>query len=428
MNTRHSGTLLIILIVFITTLLLLSAKSDGSLGSTNILLLGAQFLGIIGAVLFSLSFVLSSRARFVEYLFDGLGDAYKVHHITGAIGFIFLINHPFLLVLKAFINGSSTAMYLIPVGPVSYSYGIYAIYFLLTLIVLTLFIKLPYNIWKVTHTFMGASLFFALLHVLNIESDVSRNMVLGLWVEFFLLAGGVAFIYRLFLYKKVTGTYLYKVGHFSAVGEVFNLTLFPEGESIKSSVGQYAFLKVLNNKQVSKEEHPFSIVEINEMGGIVFSVKKIGDYTRTLGNLKSGDKVEIVGPFGIIHKKLDAHPEPVFVAGGIGITPFVATVEEALTSGKKVYLYYSVREPAEALYDERFKELAEKFSNFKYKLWISNTRGKIGAQNIQQDINDLSKKFFFVCGPKPMMDSLKKQLREKGVKSDDIYMEDFTLR
>ena len=125
---------------------------------------------------------------------------------------------------------------------------------------------------------------------------------------------------------------------------------------------------------------------------------------------------------------MDAHPEPVFVAGGIGITPFVATVEEALASGKNVYLYYSVREPAEALYDERFKELAEKFSNFKYKLWISNTRGKIGAQNIQQDINDLSKKFFFVCGPKPMMDSLKKQLREKGVKSDDIYMEDFTLR
>ncbi|HAI62906.1 MAG: Ferric reductase domain protein transmembrane component domain-containing protein [candidate division WWE3 bacterium GW2011_GWF2_41_45] len=428
MNLKHKGNILIILILLITVALFMLAKEPGDLITTNPLLLFSQFLAIIGTALFSMSFVLSSRARSVEHLFDGLGNAYKVHHFIGTTGFLFLINHPALLVLKAFFNDSSTTLYLIPGDLRSYNYGIFAIYLLILLIVLTLFIKLPYNIWKFTHTFMGAVLLFALLHVLNIESDVSGNTLLGLWMKFLLIAGGAAFIYKQFLYKKVSGKYIYRVSGLSTEGEVVNLSLSPEEKSVNIRPGQYAFIKVLDNKNVTKEEHPFSIVEVNDAGEVIFSIKKLGDYTRTLGNLNKGDTVEIVGPFGAVYKKLNTDSDLVFIAGGIGVTPFVEAVERALEAGKNVSLYYSVHEQPEALYNDRFKKLSEKHSAFNYKVWLSNTRGKISVATIESDLKSLSHKFFLICGPKPMMDGLKSQLKSKGVKPGSIYTEDFDLR
>ncbi|MFA6981494.1 MAG: ferric reductase-like transmembrane domain-containing protein [Patescibacteria group bacterium] len=428
MGTKHLGDRLIILIALLTVLIFLGAKQDISHGPTNPLLFFSQLFAVLGAVLFSLSFVISSRARFIERLLDGLSDAYKTHHFIGALGFTLLINHPVLLILKAFFNESSTKLYFLPVGPVSYSYGIIALYSLIALIVVTLFINLPYNTWKFTHTFMGLSLIFALAHVFNIQSDVSRNLALEIWVKAFLLLGCLAYLYKILLYRKLSGSYLYKLVGLDTTGKVLNLFAFPKGKPITFSAGQYAFIRVLDNKGISREEHPFSIVEQMTDGKVTFSIKKSGDYTNRLDDLKVGNSLQIIGPFGLIHKKINTKQDCVFIAGGIGITPFVGAVKVALDLGRKAYLFYSIREQSENLYDDRFRDLSGKSDKLHYELWMSNVQGRLSISSIQDKVGALDNKLFLICGPKAMMYDLSKQLKEKGVKSENIYMEDFALR
>jgi predicted ferric reductase len=431
MNLKHNGNKLILLILILTTLLFFWAKKDAIQSPVNPFLFFSQLFAVLGAILFSLSFIISSRTRFIENLFDGLPDAYKTHHLIGALGFTLLLNHPLFLILKAFFNGVPVTIYLLPVGPLPYAWGVFSLYFMIALIVLTLFINLPYNVWKFTHTFMGLSLFFAARHIFNITSDISRNEILGTWVKFFVLIGIAAFLYKLFLYRKFSGSYIYKLVKLETFGAVHNLIASPEGKSIQFKPGQFVFVRVLNNKKVSNEEHPFSLVEKNANGEIVFSIKKSGDFTNKLENLNSGDRLEIIGPFGLIHKKLHKDLDYVFIAGGIGITPFIGAVEEVLNLGRKAYFFYSIKNQSEALYDDKLKSFVGKFDKMHYKIWFSDTQGKLSITGVQSSIEtgicDMADKFFLICGPKAMMYSLEKQLIEKGVDSKNIYMEDFDL-
>jgi len=400
MNFKNIGDKLIVIIVVITAVIFLWVKKTDTVNVAVPLLFVSQLLSTIGVVLFSLSFVISSRTRFIEKLFDGLSDAYKTHHFIGSLGFLFLINHPFFLILKAFFEESPIKLYFLPSITPSYNYGIFALYCLIALIIITLYINFTYSTWKFTHTFMGLSLFFTILHTLNITSDISRHPILGLWIKFFLLLACLAYIYKLLLYRKFSGSYIYKLVKLETIGEFHNLIAVPTDKSMDFKAGQYAFIRVLDSKYLSKEEHPFSIVEKLANDGIVFSIKKSGDYTDKLDNLREGTTLGIIGPFGIIHTKLNKDCDFVFIAGGIGITPFVDAIKQVLISGKKAYLFYSVHNQSEALYDNEFKGISS--NNMYYNLWTSDTRGRLNASIVESLIGDLTNKFFFICGPKSM--------------------------
>src|SRR3989339_392338 len=132
----------------------------------------SQVLALVGLTLFSLTFVLTTRAPFLENLFGGLDKVARVHHLLGTLSFLALVNHPLLL-------GPS---YLLPSSIASYNYGLIAFYVMVLVLIFTFLIRLPYQLWLKTHDFMGLSLVFAGLHLLNIGSDISRFPPLRFWV------------------------------------------------------------------------------------------------------------------------------------------------------------------------------------------------------------------------------------------------------
>ncbi len=68
-------------------------------------------------------------------------------------------------------------------------------------LVLTFFAKLPYQIWKFSHKFLGLAFFFAGLHSFFIKSDISRSQILRIYMFVLAGAGIIAFIYRVILTK-----------------------------------------------------------------------------------------------------------------------------------------------------------------------------------------------------------------------------------
>jgi predicted ferric reductase len=88
--------------------------------------------------------------------------------------------------------------------------------------------------------------------------------------------------------------------------------------------GQFAFVTFVKQEG----SHPFTIASASEtsLSRVVFQIKALGDYTKALGTkLASGQSVMIEGPYGrftLDHASSDS-PQ-LWVAGGIGITPFLS--------------------------------------------------------------------------------------------------------
>src|SRR5450830_439806 len=120
-----------IFLSLITFVLFLLSKTDSVSLFTNPLLSLSQIASLIGAVLLSFTFLLSSRFNFLEKFFGSLDKVYKQHHLYGAVAFLLLISHPLLLALRAFQNSISANIYLFPSTNLIYSAGVLALYSLI---------------------------------------------------------------------------------------------------------------------------------------------------------------------------------------------------------------------------------------------------------------------------------------------------------
>ena len=106
-----------------------------------------QVAGLVGMAMLSIAFVLSSRARFLEDYFGGLDKMYRVHHRLGQTAFVLLLIHPVAHALRFIPERFDRALlFLFPTHEkLAVNLGAYAFWGLLPLMVLTLFVKIPYD-------------------------------------------------------------------------------------------------------------------------------------------------------------------------------------------------------------------------------------------------------------------------------------------
>ena len=167
-------------------------------------------------------------------------------------------------------------------------------------------------------------------------------------------------------------------------------------------------------------------------------------------NLKPGDKVTISGPYGEFFIK-DTKAEMVYIGGGAGMAPLRSHIFELFKnreSDRKVSYWYGGRSRRELFYTDHFKEIEEKFPNFKYHIALSAALPEDNwtvKSDIHDDANEgyvgfihqvlldnyLSKHEapedieYYICGPPMMNDAVFKMLDELGVEPENIAFDDF---
>ena len=156
-------------------------------------------------------------------------------------------------------------------------------------------------------------------------------------------------------------------------------------------------------------------------------------------NLKPGDKVTISGPYGEFFIK-DTNREMVYIGGGAGMAPLrshLFHLFHTLKTGRKVSYWYGARSKREMFYDDHFKEIEDKFPNFRYHVALSdpmesdNWTGFTGF--IHQVVHDnyLSKHDdpteieYYMCGPPMMNKAVTGMLDDLGVEKEMIDFDDF---
>ena len=161
-------------------------------------------------------------------------------------------------------------------------------------------------------------------------------------------------------------------------------------------------------------------------------------FKRCLEKMPLGTDIQIEGPYGdfLLHHKIDR--PAVFLAGGIGITPFHSMVRQnALRRGlRRILLFYSNRRPEDAPFLAEFRDIARSNPNFTFVPTMSQMDrsrlpwdgdvGRIEADLLQKYLGEGASPVYYIAGPPKMVADLREMLVSSGVNEDDIRAEEFT--
>lgn len=414
------GWIVVILTQVVTVVLWLAAKVDNP--AASFARGGSQILALLGIMCLVWTFVLSIRHKWIEEMFGGLDKMYKAHHIIGGLAFVFLINHALLLIVDL-LPENGIAFYLIPATRISFTYGQISLYIMLILLALTFYINLPYRLWKLTHEWMGLVMIFGGLHTMLIRSDTQSYMLLRYWILGWSAVATFAFLYKRFVYYYFPRPVRYKVTTIGNQGDLLVLSLESVDPGIKFAPAQYGFVSLPSRK---RDEHPLSVLGSDETK-LILGVKVIGKFTKKLSELFKGDEVLVRGPFGLLSEKMEKAKHAVWIAGGIGITPFLS-MAMAVRADQKVDMYFCASVMPAQVITEPFAALCARNNNFHWLPCETSKTGRVTAAQILDHTGRDLDAMYLLCGPKVMMEDLATQFAKSGIKRSHIIYEDFAFK
>jgi ferredoxin-NADP reductase len=161
-------------------------------------------------------------------------------------------------------------------------------------------------------------------------------------------------------------------------------------------------------------------------------------FKRVLARDGTHVNIKMEGPGGsfVLHKNVEK--PAVFLAGGIGITPFFSIIQQATheKTPQQLYLFYSNRRPEDAPFLEALQEMAEHNPNFHFIATMTKMersdrawRGEKGVLNeemLLRYVPSLQGPIFYVAGPPAMVAAMRRMLTGAGVDEDDIRTEEFS--
>jgi ferredoxin-NADP reductase len=184
--------------------------------------------------------------------------------------------------------------------------------------------------------------------------------------------------------------------------------------------------------------HTFSIVSApfeNEL--VVATRMRDSAFKRALKALPIGSRVAIDGPFGSLTLHNDRARAAVFIAGGIGITPFMSMLRQATKDRlpQRLLLLYSNRRPQDAAFLAELQELERQNETFNLVAtmtelgdlrcpWDRQT-GVIDGPLIKRVVAGLPAPIYYVAGPPGLVEAMRQALNGAGIDDDDIRSEDF---
>ncbi len=216
------------------------------------------------------------------------------------------------------------------------------------------------------------------------------------------------------------------------------LKLKPGSKPIKQfEPGQYAAINFKRRMRPSVARCFSIVTSPHDPTQLQFSMRARGKFTTALSHLEEGDEVDVRGPYGGFVFDPDRHSDSIFIAGGIGITPFMSMMAYATEtqSPRHLQLLYGVQTQDDVPFLEELKDFTNRNPNLRVTLAVDRGEtnklaplgvemGRISPELIRRTLEN-GGKTVFICGPPPFMNGMVKTLMSYGVPKDRIITEAF---
>jgi predicted ferric reductase len=410
----------------------LDQRFDGRyLSLTSIAVLSA----LAGTSAFALNLVLGARLRPIEVLFGGLERMYKAHRLNGQIAFVLLLGHVVLILASRATISTSTALDLLrPSAGWTVFAGVLAFAGMTTAIVLTLFVRLGHELFVYVQRSFGFVFLGATYHVFTTEGALDGSRTLNLYMASLATVGIAAFAYRSVLGNLLVRRRKYRVAAVNRLGEsVTEVAMEPRAAPLAYAPGQFLFVNFREPFSAQfppflrNQFHPFSITSAPAEPRLRITVKAVGDYTRALRSLEPDVEAVVEGPYGAFSSRDLPSDRQIWIAGGIGVTPFLSMARSLSGDGPAVDFYYCVEHEPEAHFLDEIRAIARERKDFRVVVVPRDTDGFLTAERLAAEIPDLGSADVLICGPPAMIVGLRSQLRDRGVPAGRIHAEEFSF-
>lgn len=411
----YKGILFIFITMLASALLWTFATPFETIYAVNKL---SHIVGGLAITGFFLVFLLATRSKFLERWFHGLEHVYTYHKYLAILSIGLVIIHSQLQdMIPHHEKGVET-----PLRELAKELGELSQYGFIALIIIALFAKfLKYEHWRYIHRLLLLPYALGLYHAyFSSKYDLFQVTPLSIFTVITAVVGTMSALYMLTMYQDMrfnhrgTITGIQKI---SANTVELELTL---EQKLSYQAGQYIFLKIFQTG-LEKAPHPFSI-----SGGdgqkIFVSIKALGDFTKKVNTqIQLHSRVAIEGPYG--HLNFDkGHQQQIWVAGGIGITPFLSYLQSRPIN-KDIELFYSFRGHDDALYKDFLQKYAENNPDFKVHFIDTTSRERLNFEHLSVP----ARTSIYLCGPTTMVKRLTKHFKSMS-KEIDIHFERFKFK
>lgn len=381
-----------------------------------------------GMAMFALSLTLSGRYRWYDKLFGGLDKMYIAHRMLGTISLILLIVHPMALSVLALEEGIANSLSLwLKVSNFGILLGALALYALVGLVVWSIFAKSKYETFIKVHRFLGVAFIFGAAHAFLAGSILASNSFMYWYLLVLTAAGSTTFILYSLLGDILHRPLQYKLAKRQKYsGGVTELELAPTSRITNFASGQFVYIAFDELKD--QGYHPFSVSSGRRSANLKLAVREVGDFTDKLDELPIGAVARIKGPYGQFILELRTQRKQLWIAGGIGVTPFLSGAaslpKSTRVKGGDIEMIYA-SEDKKPYGLETLQQIEEQNDIFNVTLFDKKTFGFVSFDALRGQIKDLDERDIYVCGPPPMLNALVAEAEEGGF-ADRLRYEEFS--
>lgn len=402
-----------------------------------------HFSGVLGMGAMCLAVLLAARPVRLEPFFDGLDKTYRLHKWLGIAALVLGIFHWGWAQIPKWLVGfdwlerparrgadqvrSGLSGWVHDQRGLAETIGEWAFYAAVLLIALALIKRFPYRWFFKTHRLLALVFLFLVVHSALLVPTYYWTTPLGPVMAVLLLGGALAACMSL---TRQVGRKHKVVGHIEELtyhkdNRVLRVGIGLDGAWPGHEAGQFAFV-TFDRKE---GPHPFSLSSAwRSDGKLAFSIKGLGDYTRTLPQtLNVGDPVTVEGPYGCFDFK-GRKPGQIWVAGGIGIAPFIGRLQALAETGggRDVDLFYSTSAP-DQVFIGKIRQLAER-ARVRLHVLVTSEDGRLTPERLRQLAPQWKRSDIWFCGPAAFGSDLRDDLVARGLSPQDYHQELFDMR
>jgi predicted ferric reductase len=290
--------------------------------------------------------------------------------------------------------------------------------------------RMKYETWWVTHLYLYLAIALAFMHqILFGQQFASHDWARWTWIGMYAMTFGALVAFRIWL--PVYRSLRHDLRVHAVVRESDDtISVWLRGrdlDALRIRGGQFFGWRFLT-PQMWWDSHPYSLSAGSDARYLRITVKDLGDHSRSLAGLRPGTRVVAEGPYGVFTADRRHSERVVLLAGGTGIAPIRALLDDLPPTVRVDLLFRAPRTEALVLRTE-IEAIARARGNLRVRYLVGTRRDyPIDARTLLYLVPDIQTADIYVCGPRQLTDAVRSAAEVLGVPALHVHDEAFSFQ
>jgi predicted ferric reductase len=288
--------------------------------------------------------------------------------------------------------------------------------------------KMSYETWWIIHIYTYAAVALSFMHqVLNGSMFVGHPLNRWFWTALYVVMGASVLYWRIGLPLVRSMRHNIKVDRvvIEGPGVVSVIMRGRKLHKLAAQGGQFFSWRFLTQGHLLVA-HPYSLSAAPTEHYVRITVKDLGDHSRSLALLRPGTRVFVEGPYGAFTAGRASSPHVVLVGGGVGITPIRAIIEEFKNGVQMDVIFRASKEEDLVLREELDYLAANSDGTIRVHYLLGPRKNHpMDARALTKLVPSFADADVYICGPTPLVESVRKAAQDVGVPKDKFHDEAF---